>query len=1068
MTPTHRPVTRTVARLALLVGILVALVGAGYLAAWLSGTMASLAGATTITMKANTSLCLLLAGLALTLIACQESPPLALRLAARFFAAVVLAAGAATLVEHIGRLDIGIDQLLATEPPGASGVIRPNRMGPPASFCFTLLGTALLLLTRSRWTARLSATHQSLAVAAAVTALVPITGYLYGASELYGIARYTGIAWPTAASLFVLAMGVFFTRPTEGPAALVISEGPGGVLIRRLVPPMVLMPLGLGWLRLAGEQRGWFDAATGTSLAMLFFIVALSAMVLVGGRLVARSESVIRRSEDAARRQLAEIQSIYDSAHVGLCVFDRNLRYLRINERLAAINGMPAADHLGKTLDEVLPSLAPLARDLAERIIRTGQGVTDVEFSGTTAADPNVQRTWTEQWLPLKDPAGQVVAINVVVEETTERKRAEEVLRRSEERFRALARASSQVLYSMSPDWSGMLTLQGGDFLAVNGTPNRNWLQEYIHPDDRQRVLEAVDRAVQTGSVFDLEHRVLLLDGTVGWSSSRAVPVHNAAGEIVEWFGAASDITARKRAEEAVRQSQSRLTAALEIAELGIWEYDVAAARTSHDDRCREVFGISGGQVSNDEMFDLVHPQDRPRVKQEVAAALDPRGNGLYDTEYRIVRPDGTERWVAVRGHGSRSGGDAAGIARRFVGTLMDITNRKEAEEALRKANRQLAEADRRKDEFIAILSHELRNPLAPIRYALPLLERETLGDAAARAVSVINRQVHHLVRLVDDILDVSRLTRGKIELRRERVTLESILGAATEAASPAIVSGRHTLTASLPDEPIWVDGDSGRITQALTNLLNNSAKYTPAGGQITLEATRQDGQAVIRVRDNGIGIDPQALPTLFEMFRQINRGDRAQGGLGVGLAFAKRLVEMHGGSIEAHSAGAGRGSEFVVRLPVIAEAQASDLQAAASATRVASGRLKVLVVDDNADFVQMLSTSLESAGHDVRKALDGRSAVAVAVSYRPDVVLLDLGMPVMGGLEVARELRRRPETADVRLVALTGWGQAQDRRRTEEAGFHHHLTKPTDPQELQALLEHFAGELAARQVDRS
>jgi PAS domain S-box-containing protein len=1066
MTPPDRPAARTVARLALLAGILVACIGAAYFAAWLSGTMASLADATTITMKANASLCLLLAGLALALLVHQESPPAALRLGARFCASVVLAIAAATLVEHIGRFDLGIDQLLATEPPGAPAVVGPNRMGPPASFCFTFLGTALLLLTR-RSATRLRSAHQPLAAAAAVTALVPITGYLYGANELYGLARFTGIAWPTAASLFVLALGVFFARPNEGLAALVTSDGPGGVLTRRLVPPMVLMPLVLGWLRLAAERGGWLDAATGTSLTMVFFIVALTAMVLIAARLVARSESVIRRSEDAARRQLLEIQSIYDSAHVGLCVFDRNLRYLRINERLAAINGVSAADHLGKSVEEVIPSAAPLARHLAERIVRTGEGVTDVEFSGTTAAEPGVQRSWTEQWLPLKDASGQVVAINVVVEEITERKRAEEVLRRSEERFRALVRASSQVVYSMSPDWSEMLTLQGGDFLAVTGRPNRNWLQEYIHPDDQQRVLEAVGRAVRSGAVFDLEHRVRQLDGTLGWTSSRAVPVHNAAGEIVEWFGAASDITARKSAEEAVRQSQSRLTAALEIAELGIWEYDVAAARATHDQRCREVFGISDEQVSSDRMFDLVHPHDRPRVQQEVAAALDPRGNGLYDTEYRIVRPDGTPRWVAVRGHASREGSDAISIPARLVGTVMDITGRKEAEEALREANRRLAEADRRKDEFIAILSHELRNPLAPIRYALPLLERERLGDAAARAVSVVNRQVNHLARLVDDILDVSRLTRGQIELRRERVTLGSILSAATEAASPAIVAGRHTLSAALPDEPIWVDGDSGRITQALTNLLNNSAKYTPAGGQIVLEATREDGQAIIRVRDNGMGIDPQLLPTLFEMFRQLNRADRPQGGLGVGLAFAKQLVEMHGGSIEAHSEGVGRGSEFVVRLPVIAEADSSDLQATPESTRVASGRLKVLVVDDNADFVQMLAASLESAGHEVRKALDGRSAIGTAVSYRPDVVLLDLGLPVMGGLEVARELRRRPEMAGVRLVALTGWGQAQDRRRTEEAGFDHHLTKPTDPQELQALLHQFAVELAARQGDR-
>ncbi|MBP1636553.1 MAG: arcB 2, partial [Acidobacteria bacterium] len=400
----------------------------------------------------------------------------------------------------------------------------------------------------------------------------------------------------------------------------------------------------------------------------------------------------------------------------------------------------------------------------------------------------------------------------------------------------------------------------------------------------------------------------------------------------------------------------------------------------------------------------------------------------------------------------------------RLVGTVMDITARRLAEEELRQVNARLAEADRRKDEFIAILSHELRNPLAPIRYALPLLEREALSDTAARAASVIGRQVDHLTRLVDDILDLSRVTHGRIELRREETTVETIVKAAVEAASPAIVAGRHTLTVAAPEEPTWVNVDPRRITQALTNLLNNSAKYTPAGGRIRLEASVYRGQAVIRVRDNGMGIDPEVIPTLFEMFRQVRRPDRPQGGLGIGLAFARRLVEMHGGTIEARSGGVGEGAEFVVRLPLApAEARHGRSPAAGDGAGAAGTQLKVLVVDDNADAVQMLATVLEYAGHDVRKALDGRNAVSTALSYRPDVVLLDLGLPGMSGLDVARELRRHAETAGARLVAVTGWGQAEDRERTRAAGFDHHLTKPANPEELWELLRRIAGELAGR-----
>ena len=396
------------------------------------------------------------------------------------------------------------------------------------------------------------------------------------------------------------------------------------------------------------------------------------------------------------------------------------------------------------------------------------------------------------------------------------------------------------------------------------------------------------------------------------------------------------------------------------------------------------------------------------------------------------------------------------GIVIGAVAINSDITGRRRAEEALREANVRLAEADQRKDDFLAVLSHELRNPLAPITYALPLLQREPLGESAVRALAVIGRQVGHLSRLVDDLLDVSRITRGKVELRCEHVTLNSILTAALEAASPGVAAGRHTVKVSVPGDPIWLHADPARLAQVVTNLLNNSAKYTPRDGEISLEAGRDDHHAVIRVRDTGIGIPADALPHVFEMFRQVGHPDQSQGGLGIGLALVKRLVEMHRGRIEAHSAGVGHGAEFVVHLPI---AEGAIVQEADEISTVpgAGRRLKVLIVDDNPDLVEMLAAVVSALGHDVRKAPDGPSAISAALSYRPDVVLLDLGLPGLSGTEVARELRRQPETGNARLVALTGWGKAEDRLETSEAGFDRHLTKPADPGMLEQLLDEFA-----------
>jgi signal transduction histidine kinase len=365
-----------------------------------------------------------------------------------------------------------------------------------------------------------------------------------------------------------------------------------------------------------------------------------------------------------------------------------------------------------------------------------------------------------------------------------------------------------------------------------------------------------------------------------------------------------------------------------------------------------------------------------------------------------------------------------------------------------------LREADRRKDEFLAMLAHELRNPLAPIRNALQILKMPRVDEATAgRSRDVMERQVHHLVRLVDDLLDVSRVMRGKIELRRERVELAAVVARAVETVQPLVDARRHELSVRLPPEPLPLDADPVRLAQVVGNLLTNAARYTEPGGRIRLAAERSGGEAVLRVRDDGIGIAPDVLPHVFELFVQADHAAaRAQGGLGVGLTLVKNLVGLHGGSVEAHSGGPGEGSEFVVRLPLAAPGGGGEPAGGGAEPAPPPGR-RLLVVDDNVDAADSLAVLLRLRGHEVRVAYGGAAALEAAEAYTPDVVFLDIGMPGMDGYEVARLLRRRPGLGGVVLAALTGWGQEEDRRRTADAGFDHHLVKPVDPEAVAAVL---------------
>jgi signal transduction histidine kinase/CheY-like chemotaxis protein len=498
-------------------------------------------------------------------------------------------------------------------------------------------------------------------------------------------------------------------------------------------------------------------------------------------------------------------------------------------------------------------------------------------------------------------------------------------------------------------------------------------------------------------------------------------------------------------AERRSSQLQEQLQLAIDASELGTFHFEMPLDKIVCSDRCKAHFWLPpGAELDFDTFYSTLHPDDRERTRLAMEACID-HGQG-YDVEFRTVSQNGAIRWLRATG---RTHYDDNGRALRFDGMTQDITETKAREQELSAANR-------RKDEFLAMLAHELRNPLAPIRNAVEIMR--TVGstdDRINKGSDTISRQVQHLVRLVDDLLDVSRVTQGKVLLQREALELTEVISRGIDLARPLIEARHHKLEVRLPPlGELVVEGDATRLAQVIGNLLDNAAKYTDEGGSIHLGATRDNEHVVIRVRDNGVGISPDLLPRVFDLFIQAERSpDRAQGGLGIGLSLVKNLIELHGGTVEARSNGPGNGSEFTVRLPVLQKQWAREATAAEHHVRKLRPNQRVLVVDDNIDAAETLRMLLEMNGHEVRCAHEGARAIELAVDFRPDVALLDIGLPRMDGFELARRLRAHPEMRDTRLIALTGYGQAEDRSRALAAGFDDHLTKPVDPSALEDLI---------------
>ncbi len=578
-----------------------------------------------------------------------------------------------------------------------------------------------------------------------------------------------------------------------------------------------------------------------------------------------------------------------------------------------------------------------------------------------------------------------------------------------------------------------------------------------VNEETRQPVENPVVKALREGVAVGLANHTLLIakDGAERPIDDSAAPIRNSRGEVIGVVLVFRDVTARRKAERALQESEERFRLLVEgTQDYAIFMLDPQGNIASWNTGAQRIKRYRAEEIIG-RHFSSFYPREaveRGWPDEELRRAA---ADGRFEDEGWRVRRDGTQFWANVIITALR---DKAGVLRGFSKITRDLTERRQLERA--KLNAEvMADLSRRKDEFLAMLSHELRNPLAPILNAVQLLRLEESQDPLHQeATTIIERQTARLARLVDDLLEVSRVTTGRIRLQRASVDLRAVVEHAVETARPIIEQRRHELSVSLPSDAVWLFADATRLEQVIVNLFTNAAKYTDQGGRIEVKVDRSGEEAVLRVRDTGLGIAAEFLPSIFDLFTQAPRSlDRSQGGLGVGLTVVRRIVELHGGRVEAISAGLGQGSEFIVHLPLMPppDSSAATHQPAAQPAR----RWRVLVVDDNQDAADSAALLLRRAGHQASTAYSGSEALEAALADPPDAILLDLGLPEIDGYEVARRLRRKPVFDDVLLVALTGYGQESDRQRSQAAGCDAHLIKPANIKKIEEILESLASQ---------
>jgi PAS domain S-box-containing protein len=737
---------------------------------------------------------------------------------------------------------------------------------------------------------------------------------------------------------------------------------------------------------------------------------------------------------------------------------DTEGRALLLNPVAESLTGWLLQEAVGQPLDSVFRIINEHSRESVEsptvRALRDGVVVGLANHSLLISKD-GTERPIDDSAAPIRNDKGEVVGVVLIFRDISERRKAEQEVQKAlayANDIIATLREPFMVLDAALRVRSANRSFYESFHVCQAKTENQHIYElgdgQWDIPDLRM-LLEEVLSKHQPIHDYEVEHDFPTIGRRTMLLNARQFPPEAANPELI--LLAIGDITAPKQVEAKLEESEARYRRLFETAKDGILILDADTGQIiDANPFMSELLGYPHAHFLNKELWQIGLFSDKS-ANEAAVRELQRDGYVRYD---HLPLQTRERREVAVE-----FVSNVYQVDHRLVAqcNIRDITERNRLEQQVKEHAAALSDLHRRKDEFLAMLSHELRNPLAPLANAVHLLRLKRAEDAIQRETTkIIEHQVGQLSRLVDDLLEISRITTGRLRLRQERIVVSGVVERAVQSARPLIEKCQHELTISLPPEPIWLYADATRLEQVIVNLLTNAAKYSNEPGRIWLTIEQEADECVLRARDTGVGIDPELMPRIFQLFTQAERSlDRSQGGLGIGLALVHRLVEMHGGRVEVHSS-LGQGSEFVVRLPVVGTATADEPQPPSPSqeiTEPSGPSLRILVVDDNVDAAKMLSMLVRATGHDVQTAHDGPTAVQAVLDYRPDVVLLDIGLPKMNGYEVAKRIRSEPVLENVVLVAMTGYGQDEDRQRSQEAGFNHHLVKPGDFKDVQAIL---------------
>ena len=796
-----------------------------------------------------------------------------------------------------------------------------------------------------------------------------------------------------------------------------------------------------------------------------------------------------KQAEDALRRARDYAENIVASVRVPLVVLDAALRVRTASRVFCEHFRVALAETEGRLIYDLgnrqwdIPAL----RTLLEEVLPEKNEIANYEVRHTfEQLGPRIILLNACRLAQVPDAEPLVI---LSLEDITAREAAGAALEESDEQFRAIADNIPQLAWLANAEprviWFNKVWL---DYTGTTVEENvgDGWKRAH-HPDHLAAVAEKFERALREGLDWEDTFPLRRHDGEYRWFLSRMKVIRDEAGEVVRFFGTNTDITERRAAEEALRASEERYRGIIDSSPDCIKVLDLEGRLLSME-AGQEMLGITDlAPLLGTSWLDFwVREEDRAGARGAIAAAAL-GGEGKFVGFYRT--PHGEDIWWDVAVTPVR---DASGRPARLLAVSRDVTERQAMEAMLVARAAELAQADRSKDEFLAMLAHELRNPLAPLRNAAEILQSAGVSaEERAQAQRIIGRQIENMSHMIDDLLDVSRITEGKITLRKKAVSLEAVLTAATSLARSGCAAHHQELTITLPAEPVWLNADATRLEQVFNNLLGNACKYSGDGCHIALHAEVVEAEAgatsssyspspssssgttgsedragvggrgrgrgdareiLITVTDDGIGIDPELLPRVFDLFVQASRTlDRAHGGLGIGLTLVQRLVKLHGGSIQARSEGLGHGAQFIVRLPILAEAPPPAPLPPAPAARDIPRR--ILIVDDNTDSARSLAILQTRRGHITQTAFTGPDAVTAAAEFLPEVVLLDIGLPGMDGFEVARQIRAMPALSKVFIIAMSGYGRDEDRAEAKLAGFDEYLVKPVDLEQLRTWL---------------